>query len=239
MRATLFFLPVAALSLACAGGAPPDAGPPAASRVRITKAGDGRGIVRSVPDGILCDVECAEAAAAFPTAVPGAVDGAGAIVDEGGGAPATFVTLVAEPARDAQFDGWFCASQGASLAREDETRETTVRVLATTEGEDVIESTCTARFLRVVTLQIVRTGGGSGVVRGRLAADPATPDVPRVDCGADCVGAYFADEVETLTATPDPGSTFSGWRLDCGGTDAIVDVTMDDRKTCEAVFDAL
>jgi hypothetical protein len=75
-------------------------------------------------------------------------------------------------------------------------------------------------------LAVERDGTGSGTV----ASSP-----PGIDCGTDCTEIYPFGEAVTLTATPDPGSTFAGWSGDCSGT-GLCEVTMDDHRTVTATF---
>ncbi len=56
-----------------------------------------------------------------------------------------------------------------------------------------------------------------------------------IDCGADCTEDYGEGTVVTLTATPDPGWTFTAWSGDADCTDG--EVTMDMAKSCTATFD--
>jgi hypothetical protein len=52
------------------------------------------------------------------------------------------------------------------------------------------------------TFLIEKGGTGSGTV----TSSPA-----RITCGPDCKGGFIAGSIITLTATPDQGSTFTGW----------------------------
>jgi len=86
--------------------------------------------------------------------------------------------------------------------------------------------TCTATFtLNQYTLNVIKTGTGSGTVTSSPAG---------ITCGADCSEAYNYNTVVTLTATPDTGSTFTGWSGDPDCSDGSVTVNAD--KTCTATF---
>jgi M6 family metalloprotease-like protein/uncharacterized delta-60 repeat protein len=80
------------------------------------------------------------------------------------------------------------------------------------------------------TLTVTSAGPGSGVITSNPAG---------IDCGADCEQDYIDGTVVTLTATPDPDSTFAGWSGDCAGINTQTTVTMDADKTCTATFDLL
>jgi trimeric autotransporter adhesin len=82
----------------------------------------------------------------------------------------------------------------------------------------------TATFtLKTYALTVSTDGTGSGTVQG-LPANPA---------------AIAHGTVVTLTATPDTGSTFTGWTgAGCAGTGACV-VTMDAAKPVTATFDLI
>jgi hypothetical protein len=75
-------------------------------------------------------------------------------------------------------------------------------------------------------LRVMATGLGSGTI---------VSDVAGISCGGDCVETYASAVPVTLTASPDPGSTFSGWLGDCSGT-APCTVTMDTDRSVRAEF---
>jgi hypothetical protein len=206
---------------ACVDPPAPDAGIVTGARVVVTKDGDGTGVVTSDPDGVACDLDCDQAEGRFPAGKDGAFDGADARV----------ATLEFAPARDALFFGWTCTTTIGGAERTFESAGVNIDVPVDVDGEEPTTE-CTLLVRAVALLQVIRTGTGTGTVAGAAVTDGAA----RIDCGDDCQGAYFLDEVETLTATADPGSTFARWRLDCDGTAPVVDVTLDGQKTCEAEF---
>ena len=79
----------------------------------------------------------------------------------------------------------------------------------------------------LVNLYISKMGTGNGTV--------ASTD-GNIDCGSYCSETYNQGTIVTLTATPDAGSTFTGWADDCSGTASPLDVLMDHDKTCTATF---
>jgi len=79
------------------------------------------------------------------------------------------------------------------------------------------------RFALVVTLQ------GQGSV---------TSSPPGITCGTDCSELYPSGTAVTLTATPDPGSSFSGWGGACGGQATQCTVTMNAARSVTATFSA-
>lgn len=76
------------------------------------------------------------------------------------------------------------------------------------------------------TLTITKAGTGNGTVTSSPAG---------IDCGTDCSENYTGDTSVTLTATPDGGSTFAGWRDPCSGTGPCT-LTLDGAKTAVAIF---
>ena len=74
------------------------------------------------------------------------------------------------------------------------------------------------------TLSVSRFGTGSGTV---------TSSPPGINCGLVCTKTYDNGTVVALTATPDAGSTFSGWTGDCDGSGHV---TINSDKSCTATF---
>lgn len=74
-------------------------------------------------------------------------------------------------------------------------------------------------------LTVEKTGTGSGRVLG-----------DGIDCGADCTQTYPEGTSVSLSATPESGSTFTGWSGDCTATGEVV---VDADRTCVAAFASL
>ncbi len=70
-------------------------------------------------------------------------------------------------------------------------------------------------------------GDGSGTV---------TSDVGSIDCPGTCADDISFNAAVVLTAAPDDGTTFAGWRGDCSGTDPTCTLTMDDARNATATF---
>ena len=77
------------------------------------------------------------------------------------------------------------------------------------------------------SLTVTKLGSGSGTV---------TSSPSGIDCGAICTAAFSKGTMVTLTATPDSGSTFTGWGGDCVGAGRCT-VTMDQDRAVTATFD--
>jgi photosystem II stability/assembly factor-like uncharacterized protein len=77
-----------------------------------------------------------------------------------------------------------------------------------------------------LSLNVFKSGTGDGSV---------TSDPSGIDCGSTCAGTYEEGTSVTLTATPSPGSMFTGWSGACSGTGNCV-VTMDNNKSVTATF---
>jgi hypothetical protein len=188
--------------------------------ITLAKDGDGRGELRTLPTGLVCDVDCDSAAHTF-------VD-----VDA--------VTVVVEPARDAMFRGVVCvpAAEGIDVQRSDTLEDgSDVRLVLSAIHDGVgIDWTCTATFVQVQTLQVFLPGEGRGRVVGALSAVVGADEPRRVDCPDDCVGAYFRGETESLTAVADEGSVFVGWRF-CGDGTGPLTLVMDRDRNCDAMFE--
>lgn len=73
---------------------------------------------------------------------------------------------------------------------------------------------------------IIRAGSGTG----SIISEPSG-----INCGNICTANFNINTSITLTATPDTGSTFSGWSGACTGT-GVCTVTIDAPKTITATF---
>jgi hypothetical protein len=79
-------------------------------------------------------------------------------------------------------------------------------------------------------LTITKSGTGTG----GIASSPAG-----INCGDNCVGSFNPGTVVTLTATPDTGSTFTGWSSGgCSGT-GTCSITMNAGAAVTATFNAV
>ncbi|MHB8879453.1 MAG: InlB B-repeat-containing protein, partial [Myxococcaceae bacterium] len=146
----------------------------------------------------------------------GTVTSSPAGIDCGGGCSAnmadgTIVTLSATADAGARFVGWTgggCTGTG---------------VCTITVSSDVAVS---AAFALERSLVVTLTGPGSGVVTSSPAG---------IDCGADCSEAFAGGTVVTLAATPDTGSTFTGWSGGCTGNGSC-SVTLEAAMMVTATF---
>jgi hypothetical protein len=71
------------------------------------------------------------------------------------------------------------------------------------------DETCATSSYDAVTVTVSKAGTGMGAV----ASSPVG-----IDCGTACAASYLSSTLVTLTATPDPGTVFSGWSGGCTGT---------------------
>ena len=83
-------------------------------------------------------------------------------------------------------------------------------------------------------LSVTATGGGS-VSAG---ATPAPLQGAIANCTATCAADYDGELAPAviLTATPDAGRLFSSWSGDCSGTSPTTAVTMNQARSCIAIF---
>jgi len=131
----------------------------------------------------------------------------------------TKVTLTATPSPGSTFTGWSGAGCSGT---------------GTCEVTLLDAATVTATFATIPapvqrTLTATKAGTGSGSV---------TSSPSGIDCGGTCSQAYNEGTVVTLTATPSPGSTFTGWSgAGCSGT-GTCQVTLLDATTVSATFQA-
>lgn len=76
-------------------------------------------------------------------------------------------------------------------------------------------------------LTVSKTGNGAG----RIASTPNG-----IDCGADCTEVYDQGTQVTLTASADPGSTFTGWQGACSGAGAVCTLMVNATTNVTALF---
>ena len=84
----------------------------------------------------------------------------------------------------------------------------------------------TATFVRLRTLTVSLTGGGTGSV---------TIQPGGIVCTSTCSATFDDSTQVTLTASPAAGEVFTGWSEDCSGTAPCV-LTMDADKSVTATF---
>lgn len=190
-------------------GAPPSTPSDDAAAVAATPSGDA--LARDRPTYTLT-----AAAAGSGT---GTITGAAANIAcgptcEGKVIDGALVELAAEADPGARFVGWLgggCQGTGAC-------------VVAVHRSQTV-----TAVFALDAFVEVVRAGGGTGVV---------TADHGDLACGAVCDAAYPADAVVTLTASAAPGDVFTGWSGEgCSGTGPCTLVLDDDPVEVVATFE--
>lgn len=98
----------------------------------------------------------------------------------------TVVILTAIPDTDSNFTGWLgCGIPVGPIC-----------IVVMTAAQNI-----TAVF-DMPTLTVVKSGNGTGAV---------TSDIDGINCGETCSASYGVGTTVTLTASPDEGSTFTGW----------------------------
>ena len=124
----------------------------------------------------------------------------------------TAVQVSATPGSGYAFSSWSGAATGS-----------TTPVTVTMNGN----KTLTATFASTnYSLTVAKFGTGTGSVSGT-----------GIDCGSTCNGSYAPGTSVTLTANPDPSSTFSGWGGACSGTTTCT-VSMSAARTVTAIFNS-
>jgi hypothetical protein len=93
-----------------------------------------------------------------------------------------------------------------------------------------VNVSCTANFsIETFTLTVDVVGSGT-----------ATSTPAGINCPSDCDEDYDRGQSVTLKATPDPGSVFAGWGIDCAfaGMSTSTQVFMNSDISCKATFNA-
>jgi hypothetical protein len=124
----------------------------------------------------------------------------------------TLVTLTAVSSPGSVFAGWTgdCAADPCTMTMS-------------------ANRSVTATFNTQPTFPLTLTIAGSG--SGSVVSSPAG-----INCTVSCTGNFAQGQNVTLSATPSPGSTFSGWTgAGCSGT-AACSVTMSDAQGVTATF---
>lgn len=120
------------------------------------------------------------------------------------------VTLTAKADSGSAFTGWSGPCSGLGTC-----------TLMMSGARSVI-----ATFGPAEALTVAKDGDGSGTVTGSPAG---------IDCGSTCSVSYVQDTWVTLTATPDSGSTFTGWSGACTGTGSCA-VQLSTSRSVTATF---
>jgi hypothetical protein len=122
------------------------------------------------------------------------------------------VALNATPAAGSVFTGWSapCSGTGSCVV----TMEKAYTVRATFAGPPAL------------TVAKVSQKKGKGTI---------TSIPPGINCGSTCKAGYTFGTQVALTATPDPGSIFGGWKAPCSGTGTCT-VKLEKNATVRATF---
>ena len=181
----------------------------ASQRLTISGLGTGNGVVTSAPAGINCTI----------TAGKPATTGCSNLFTQG-----ATVTLIAKPASGHAFGGWgkSCSGLGSCTLKMSVAREVS------------------ALFRKgpfTITISSATSGSGSGRVRSQSGLTPAINCVITNGNPATtgCSARYPANTTLTLTATPDAGFIFAGWREPSCGTGSCQFAVIQD-KTVIATF---
>lgn len=125
----------------------------------------------------------------------------------------TRVSLTATAASGSYFANWSGACTGKNP----------VCTFKVGKGNKVIKATAT--FQLNPTLTVENRGTGGGIV---------TSDIAGIHCGNTCSATFDKGAMVTLTATPLPGSRFTGWGGACSGKRDVCRVTLGKSKTVVA-----
>lgn len=121
------------------------------------------------------------------------------------------VALTAVPAASTNFAGWSgaCSGLGGCTVLMDQAR--------------LVGATFVTKTFTLTTSKI---GTGTGTITSAPAG---------ISCGATCAATYPYGTSVSLTATPGPTSTFSGWTGACSGSGSCI-VSMTEARSVTAIF---
>lgn len=129
------------------------------------------------------------------------------------------VILTARPAGDSVFEGWVIECEGQGL-------QTAVVLDRSRQCAAQFRDVGPAAFLLTVLVDGGRVTSSAGGVLG-----PAS-----IACEPTCSAIFPQSTQVALAATDAGGFGFTGWGLDCSGTERETSVVMDARHTCRALF---
>jgi hypothetical protein len=130
----------------------------------------------------------------------------------------TVVNLTASAAAGFTFGGWSGSDCGTGSVTMNGSR------------------TCTATFAAApqtfaLNVNVIKAINSAETGNGTVTSNPAG-----INCGSDCSESYSSGTVVALSATPAPGSIFSGWS---GNGCSSGPVTMSTNRNCTATFNAV
>ena len=128
----------------------------------------------------------------------------------------TTVTLTASPDQGSTFSGW----SGCDLASGYQCQVDMNQARSVT-------ATFTLSAPTTYLLTVSKSGTGTGMVTSNPAG---------INCGSTCSATYSSGTTVTLTATPDPGSSFSGWSGCDLASGYTCQVTLSSARTVTASF---
>ncbi len=116
-------------------------------------------------------------------------------------------------------------------------------------GKQIFSSNMFLAFIITLSILLTACGGGGGdgggggnttyslaVAKAGTGGGTITSSPAGINCGADCLESYSNNQIVTLTAAADTGSTFASWSGDCSGTSPSATLTMSAARTCTATF---
>src|SRR3989338_4959655 len=138
------------------------------------------------------------------------------------------VTVTAAADSSSQLDNWSSGCASANISSDGSSGWCTVQMTASkTVTASFKSKTSSTNYVLTVSKQSVNGGNGT------VTISPTTA----TSCGYGCFN-YPAGERVILVASPNSGSTFSGWSGDCVGLGLTCNVTMSLAKNVIATFSA-
>lgn len=135
------------------------------------------------------------------------------------------VTVTAIADQGSIFTGWSgaCLNNGQCFVSRSSACATDISCNITMSSDQLVSP----NFIKGPVLQIHKPGNGTGTVIGQ-----------QINCGSTCSATYGPGDLETLSATADSGSIFTGWSGACSGT-GTCNLTMNSDKSVTANFNSI